>query len=65
MTPDSSRASRDSSPRLLPDPPDYVPAERPDDQDDFDEAMKIGLRSIRELLERRRKKPSPPEQTPE
>jgi hypothetical protein len=43
-------------PRRRPDPPDYVPAERPDDQDDFDEAMKVGYRGIRELLERRRKK---------
>lgn len=41
----------------LPDPPGYVPAERPDDQDGFDEGMKISMRSVREILERRRKKP--------
>lgn len=42
--------------RQLPDPPDHVPAERPDDQDGFDAGMKISIRSVREILERRRKK---------
>ena len=42
--------------RTLPDPPDYVPAERPDDQDAFDEAARVGYKGVRELLERRRKK---------
>jgi hypothetical protein len=34
-----------------------APAIRPEDQEGFDEAMKIGYRGVRELLERRRRKP--------
>jgi hypothetical protein len=33
----------------------FVPAPRPEDQDDFDEAAKVGYRGIREMLEKRRK----------
>ncbi len=55
MKPAESARVPANAPRLLPDPPDYVPAERPDDQDAFDEAMKVGFKGIRELLERRRK----------
>lgn len=52
----SPRPAIDSA-RKLPDPPDYVPEPRPGDQDAFDEAVRVGYQGIRELLERRRKKP--------
>lgn len=54
-----TEAAREAAnlPHRRPDLPDYVPAERPDDQDGFDEAMRVGLKGIGELLERRRKKP--------
>lgn len=53
-----TKAAREAAnlPRRRPDPPDYVPAERPDDQDDFDEGMRISMKSMRRVLDRRRKK---------